>query len=86
MKEAHEMWFTNKKLLDTVNLCMDTIREAGLTASEAESVPACLAQVIEASNQISMQNSVFAPTKLEVKSVNGGFDITPREFATLFFR
>lgn len=82
MKDALRNWFTNRKMVDAINLCMEMIEKAGLTESEAEYVPACLYQAIKASNQV----SAFSPTKIEIMEVNGGYDITPQEFETLLFQ
>ena len=86
MNEGQEMWFANEKMVNAVNLCMETICKAGLTESEAEYLPSCLAQAIKASNQISMKKTVFSPVTLDVKGANGGYDITPRELETLLFQ
>lgn len=86
MNEGQKMWFTNTKMVNAVNLCMEVLCKAGLTESEAEYLPSCLSQAIKASNQISAKKTVFSPAVLEVRGVNGGYDITPHELETLLFQ
>lgn len=86
MKDAPRTWIENPKMVDAINLCMEVLCKAGLTEIEAEYVPACLDQAINASNLISMEKTAFSPAKIEVKEENGGYNITPWELRTLYFR
>lgn len=85
MKQAPNMWFSNAKMVNAINLCMEMIEKAGLTESDAEYVPACLYQAIKASNQISMSRAAFSPQIFEIKAENGGYEITPPELGPLLF-
>lgn len=86
MKQASNMWFSNAKIVNAINLCMEMIAKAGLTESDAEYVPACLYQAIKASNQISMGRAAFSPQKFEVEEEDGGYKITPPELGPLLFQ
>lgn len=86
MKQAPNMWFSNAKIVNAINLCMEMIAKSGLTESDAEYVPACLYQAIKASNQISMGRAAFCPQKFEVEEEDGGYKITPPELGPLLFQ
>lgn len=85
MKQAPNMWFSNAKIVNAINLCMEMIAKAGLTESDAEYVPACLYQAIKASNQISMGRAAFCPQKFEVEEEDGATKLPLRNLGHCFF-
>lgn len=79
MKELTKAWYTDAKMVDAVNRCMDAISASGLSADRAEYLPACLDRAIRASNQVASRNTQFCATNVNVKEADGGYDVTPCE-------
>ncbi len=83
MKDAMIAWYRDTKMVDAVNRCMDAICASGLSADGAEYLPSCLDQAIRASNQVAAQNTQFRATHVNVKEIDGGYDVTPFELRSV---
>lgn len=83
MKDAMIAWYRDAKMVDAVNRCMDAICASGLSADGAEYLPSCLDQAICASNQVAAQNTQFRVTHVNVKEIDGGYDVTPFELRSV---
>lgn len=68
-------WYGNNNLRNAVNLCLDAIKESGLSAAEAISIPECLKMAIQRSNSLALSQSDFNPVHIEVEIKDGGIDL-----------
>ena len=83
MKDAMIARYRHTKMVDAVNRCMDALCASGLSADGAEYLPSCLDQAIRASNQVAAQNTQFRATHVNVKEIDGGYDVTPFELRSV---
>lgn len=72
-------WYAQPDIVSAVNLCMEALEKSGISADRATLVPDCLASAILCSNQIVLQDAAFKGAEIEVKEVNGGYDVIPKE-------
>lgn len=70
-------WYTQDDLVNAVNLCMEALARAGISAERATLVPECLKKAIECSNDITMGNTPFVAAPISVEQDGAGFNVTP---------
>lgn len=59
-------WYFDEKIVKAVNLCMEAIETAGLSAESAALVPEFLKSAIDCSNDESLRTSNFKKTPVVV--------------------
>lgn len=79
MKDAPEVWYSDDKMVDAVNRCMEAIHAVGLSADNAEYLPACLEKAIVVSNRIAAREARFTYTPVSVEERRCGYDVNPIE-------
>lgn len=79
MKDAPDMWYSDDKMVDAVNRCMEVIQSVGLSAASAEYLPACLEKAIVVSNRIAAREAPFAYTLVSAEERCCGYNVSPIE-------
>lgn len=79
MKNAPDIWYSDEKMVNAVNRCMEAIHAVGLSADGAEYLPACLEKAIVVSNRIAAREAQFTYTPVSVEKRRCGYDVSPIE-------